>query len=169
MLLGRDATPGGVVIVGQGGLVLLSGIHGLLWRRDPFEELMREVENTRHHGGASAASLQRLELRWYELAVRERRRRRLEGGATAAVGGLLLGAAAVIAALPGDMDPTLRGLYTRSLLGTGIGSLGVAVAKLLVPTALERSYVSFERGTRTEPFRIMPLSGGSGLALGASF
>jgi len=171
VLLGRDATPGGAILVAQGGLALLGGIHGLIWRRDPFEELMREVERTRRQGGASVESVHRLEARWYDLALRERRWRRLQGGGSMALGGLLFGAAAVIAALPGDMDPTLRALYTRSLLGTGVGALGVGLVRLLVPSSLERSYVSFEQGTRSTAFRVSPLAGagGSGLALGASF
>lgn len=169
VLLARDATAGGVVIVGQGGLALLSGIHGLLWRRDPFEELMRDVERTRRQGGASAESMHRLEVRWYELALTQRKWRHIEGGASAALGGILVGAAAVIAAAPGDMDATLRGLYTRSLLGTGIGALVVGIAKLVVPSAVERSYVAFEQGGRAPVFRLSPLPGGSTLSLGASF
>lgn len=169
VLLGRDTTPGGVVVVGQGGLLLLSGLHGLIWRRDPFEELMRDVERTKRHGGASAVSLQALEVRWYELALRERRRRRIEGGIFTALGGVILGAAAVLAAAPGDMDPTLRGPYTRSLLGAGIGAIGVGLAKLFIPSALERSYVSFEHGTHSTSFRLVPLAGGNTISFGAAF
>lgn len=169
VLLGRDATPGGVVIVAQGGLLFFSGIHGLVWRRDPFEELMQDVERVKRRGGASEVSLHALETRWYELALRERRRRRVEGAISTAAGGLLFAAAAAIAVAPGDMDPTLRGLYTRSLLGTGIGAIGVGIAKLLIPSSMERSYTAFEHGVQASAFRIVPVAGGSSASFGFTF
>lgn len=169
VLLGRDATMGGVVVAAQGGLLFLSGVHGLVWRRDPFEELMQDVERMNRTGGTSAVSLHALETRWYELAVRERRRRRVEGALSTAIGGLLFATAAVIAALPGDMDPTLRGLYTRSILGTGIGAVGVGLAKLLIPSAMERSYTAFEGGVKASAFRVLPVAGGASVSFGFTF
>lgn len=168
VLLAREVTPGAVVLVVQGSLVVGAGTYGLFWRRDPFEELQATLIGAKAIG-APAASVRAFEQRWYELAGRERQWRHIEGAASSVLGGGLLAAAVIVAATPGDVDPTTRGLYTRTLLGSGVALLGAGLGKLLVPSAVERAYSAFAGSTRAATFRISPLPGGTGLAFGARF
>ncbi len=169
VLLAREVTPGAVVLVVQGSLVLAGGTYGLLWRRDPFEELQATLDGAKVVGGPTAASVRAFEQRWYELASRERQWRHVEGAASSVLGGGLLATAVIVAAGPGDVDPTTRGLYTRTLLGSGVALLGAGLAKLLLPSAVERAYSVFAGSTRAATFRISPLPGGTGLTFGARF
>lgn len=130
---------------------------------------MGTLATIKRQNGPTAASMHALQVRWYELATKERRWRTVQGGATTALGGALVAAAAVIAAIPNDMDPTVRALYSRMLLGSGVAGVGAGLSSLLIPSGIERGYSAFARSTRTPSFALTPLAGGAGLTLAASF
>lgn len=169
VLLARHGRLDAAVLMAQGGVVLAGGTYSLLWHRDPFEELQMILDRMRAAGPASPESLHALQLRWYQLALAERRWRRLEGGASTIAAGGLFAAATVFVAAPGGMDPLVRGLYTRTLLVSGVGFLGAGLSRLLIPSGVERSYVAFA-GVPASPAVSLSLSPGpGGLSLGGTF
>lgn len=167
VLLAREVTPGAAILAVQGGVVVVGGVYGLL-RPDPFEELDTMLSRSEARGLPSAATVEALEQRWYELAVSERRSRLVQGTASSVFGGGLLMAGAIVAASPREMDPTTRGLYTRTLVGSGIALFGAGLAKLLVPSGVERGYSAFTGTARGPSYRVAALPG-TGLTFVARF
>lgn len=167
VLFAREVTPGAALLAVQGGVVVVGGVYGLL-RPDPFEELDTMLSRSEARGLPSAATVEALEQRWYELAVSERRSRLVQGTASSVFGGGLLMAGAIVAASPREMDPTTRGLYTRTLVGSGIALFGAGLAKLLVPSGVERGYSAFTGTARGPSYRVAALPG-TGLSFVARF